>query len=74
MIRDLNISKDLLIKEVDVTIPTISNVWLNLLHNGSILIISLIFLALHRALYRTFSRLGARYINEIVVPSLVKTT
>lgn len=71
MIKNLNISKDLLIQEIDIALPTISNIYLNLLHNGTLLFVSIIWCMLHRALYRSFKRLGSRYINVIIIPSFV---
>ena len=45
--------------------------WLYLFHTATIILIFYIGYKIHRALIKTFNRLGSRHINSIIIPTLV---
>ena len=45
--------------------------WRQSAFTGSAILVALIALLVQRAVFRTINRLGTRYINEIIIPSLV---
>ena len=45
--------------------------WLYLFHTAAIIFILYIGYKIHRALLKTFNRIGSRHINTIIIPTLV---
>ena len=45
--------------------------WLYVFHTATIIFILYIGYKIHRALLKTFNRLGSRHINSIIIPTLV---